>query len=312
MNTLLAVVLIAWMAQAAAQEQAMSPAQFAAELERLSDAVSSGAPGAVPSVRVPAVWAIEADGQRFEMPAIWLRTALSEAARNPDTWPSQRATILAQLQALRDETEGLTTSSSTAAPNPDAARAALTQVLAGPEFERMAQESAFARLRQRVTQWLIQAWERLGGARLGSRNTAILFAWMAVLVAVTALTIWLARFLRQPQRSRLALTAPHAARTPAGVWARQARQAADPREAIRCAYRAIISGLEEEGAWRSDDSRTPREYRRILAPDHRRHPLVADVTRRFEEIWFGARRATDDDRAAALTRLKEMGWLRAE
>jgi hypothetical protein len=246
------------------------------------------------------------------MPAIWLRTALREAVRNPDRWPSQRATILAQLQALRAEAEGLATSSSTSAPDPVAARAALTRVLAGPEFKRMAQESAFARLRQRITQWLIRTWERLGGARLGSRNTAILFAWMSVLVAVAALALWLVRFLRQPQRSRLALTAPHAARTPAGVWARQALDAADPRDAIRCAYRAIISGLEEEGAWRSDDSRTPREYLRILPADHRRHPIVADVTRRFEAIWFGARRATDDDRAAALTRLKEMGWLRAE
>jgi hypothetical protein len=50
----------------------------------------------------------------------------------------------------------------------------------------------------------------------------------------------------------------------------------------------------------------------MLPRDHRRHPLVADVTRRFEEIWFGARRATADDRDAALARLREMGCLPAE
>ena len=290
----------------------MSPTEFATELERVSNEVSTGPPGQVPSVRVPPAWAIETDGQRFEVPATWLRTALSEAAGNPNAWPSHRAEILAQLHALRGEVEGLTSPSSPSAPRPDAARAALTQVLAGHEFKGMAQESAVVRLRQRLTEWLIRMWERLGGARLGSRNTAVLFAWMAVLVAVTALAIWLMRFLRQPQRSRLALTAHPAARTPAGAWARRAWQAADPRDAIRCAYRAIIAGLEDEGAWRSDDSRTPREYLRILPPDHRRRPAVADVTRRFEEIWFGARRATDDDRDAALGRLKEMGWLRAE
>ena len=188
----------------------------------------------------------------------------------------------------------------------------LTGVLAGPEFTRMAQESAFARLRQRMTEWLIGLWQRLGGPRLGSRTTAILFAWIAVLVAAGALAIWLVRFLRHAERPRSALPAPHPARMPAGAWARQALAAADLREASRCAYRAVISGLEEEGAWRSDATRTPREYLRLLPVDHRRRPPVADVGRRFEEIWFGARTATDEDRAAALARLKEVGCLPAE
>jgi hypothetical protein len=312
-NRLLAIVLVAWIVPAAAQQPSMTPAEFASELQRLSEEVSnSGAPGVVPSIEVPAVWSVDAGGRRYEVPALWLQHSLNDARHNPAIWPAERARIRTRLEALRSEVEALVATTSTAGPDPAAARTALTEVLARPEFKRMAQESALARLRQRVTEWLIDVWQRLGGPRLGSRSTAMLFAWIAVLVAAGALGMWLLRFLRHAERPRLALTAPPPARTPAGTWARQALAAADPRDAIRCAYRAVVSALEEEGAWRSDDTRTPREYLRLLPANHRRRPPVADVTRRFEEIWFGARRATDNDRAAALARLKEIGCLPAE
>ncbi len=73
-----------------------------------------------------------------------------------------------------------------------------------------------------------------------------------------------------------------------------------------------MRGLEEEGAWRSDDTRTPREHVRLLPADHRRRPLFADVARRFEQVWFGGRAATPDDTRSELTRLQELGCLRIE
>ncbi|HEY0876013.1 MAG TPA: DUF4129 domain-containing protein [Vicinamibacterales bacterium] len=313
-NRLLAIALIAWMAPAAAQQSVMTPTEFAAELQRLSGEVSNvGEPGAVRSINVPAVWSVEAGGERYDVPALWLRSSLEDARRDPASWPSERAKVLTHLEALRLEAEALTgTVEQPGRPAPAEARAALAEVLARPEFKGMAQEGAFVRLRERLTEWLISVWQRLGGPRLGSRSTAILFAWIAVFVAAGALAIWLRRFLRQADRQQLALTPSPAARTPAGAWARQALAAADPRDAVRCAYRAVVSGLEEEGVWRSDDTRTPREYLRLLPVEHRRRPLVADVSRRFEEIWFGARAATDDDRAVALARLREIGCLPAD
>jgi hypothetical protein len=50
----------------------------------------------------------------------------------------------------------------------------------------------------------------------------------------------------------------------------------------------------------------------MLPPDHRRLGPFRDVSRRFEEIWFAARPATDADRAAVLGRLRETGCLPAE
>ena len=46
---------------------------------------------------------------------------------------------------------------------------------------------------------------------------------------------------------------------------------------------AVISRLEEEGAWRLDDTRTPREYLRLLPADHRRR-RVARYHRELVEV----------------------------
>ena len=86
----------------------------------------------------------------------------------------------------------------------------------------------------------------------------------------------------------------------------------DPREAVRCAYRAAVASLEEEGAWRADDTRTPREHLRLLPSGHRRRAIFADVAGRFEGVWFGGRTPTSDDARMVLSRLEELGCLRAE
>jgi hypothetical protein len=309
------IALVAIAVPAAAQSSpAMDPAAFATELQRISTVISSGAPGAVPDVRLPAVWTVETRGQRFEMPAIWLRQEIDAARLNPSAWPSKRFSLLAQLAALKIEAESLAAlHASPRVPDPAVARTALTGVLARPDFRRMAQQSAMSSLRQRISQWLLRIWDRLGGKALGRRGTALVFAWIAALLALGVLTAWLVQLIMRPDRhGRLALTAPSARRRSARAWARDAMQAADPREAARCAYRAAVCRFEEDGAWRPDDTRTPREYLRLLSPDHRGRGLLADVTRRFEEIWYGAREATEDDRQSLLARLRELGCLPAE
>ena len=82
------------------------------------------------------------------------------------------------------------------------------------------------------------------------------------------------------------------------------------REAVRCAYNAALVQLEEDGAWKVDEARTPREYLPMLrAADHRRPPLV-DLTQRFEQIWYGNRAITDDDTARVAAHLETLGCLR--
>jgi len=65
------------------------------------------------------------------------------------------------------------------------------------------------------------------------------------------------------------------------------------RDAVRVAYRAAVHRLEEEGALRADEARTPREYLGSLPAGHRRRPTLGRLTAAFERIWYGARVAPD-------------------
>jgi hypothetical protein len=302
------LLLNAW----AAPAQTLSPSAFAQELQRLEAAVSAGAPGQVPDVRPPSAWTVEANGQRIDVPGIGILRSLDEARRNPSLWPARRAALLEHLRALQAEVRALEAQTAAAADSQRAARATLDEVLAAPEFQRLRKQSALARLRQRFSEWLLDVWERLGGAALGRRGTATAFAWIVAIAALIVLATAVVRLILRPARRAALAPHPGGERHPARLWARKALAAADPREALRYAYTATIYGLEEEGVWSADDSRTPREYLRLLPHDHRRRRLVADLTVRFEEIWFAAREATENDRALALAGLKELGCLPAD
>jgi hypothetical protein len=301
------LLLNAW----AAPAQALSPSAFAQELQRLEAAVSDGAPGQVPDVRPPSAWTVEANGQRIDVPAAGILRSLDEARRNPSLWPARRAALLEHLRALQAEARALGTQASVA-DSRGAARATLEDVLAAPEFQRLRKQSALARLRQRFSEWLLDVWEQLGGAALGRRGTATAFAWIVAIAALIVLAAAVVRLILRPASRSTVAPQSDGERHPARLWARKALAAADPREALRYAYTATIYGLEEEGVWSADDSRTPREYLRLLPHDHRRRRLMADLTVRFEEIWFAAREATENDRALALAGLKELGCLPAD
>lgn len=312
---LLAAVLLAPVTSAA--QEAMSADAFARHLAELSAQLSGGTPGDVPDVRVPAVWTVESSEQRFEVPAVWLRQAVGEARRDPATWPRRRAEILPRLETLRLEAASLARrerrEAGSRSADTAAARRALTEVLARREFRGMAQQSAFDTLRQRVFAWFERLLQRLGGGPLGRRTTALALAWITTIFALAALAAWTVRLLRRssPPPHHFGVV-PEPDKASARTLARRALAAGDPREATRCAYRAIVACLEEEGQWARDGTRTPREYGRMLPPDHHRHVPFRDVARRFEEIWFAARPATDADRAAVLARLRETGCLPAE
>ena len=297
----------------AAREAALDPAVYAAELHDLSERVRLAEAATLREVvkTVPAEWQVSVGERTVEVPAAWLQQQLRLGVESPQEWPDIRARILETLQSAQAEARALQTGGAPA--DAAAARTALDRVLARPEFAQIARENAMARLQARVLEWLRRWWARLGGDRLAVRSTATVFAWIASLTALAVLAGWLIHMLRRTSRRPTATPeSPESRPVRADAWARQAAAAQDPRESARCAYRAVVSRFEEDGTWRVDAARTPREYVRILPRDHRRRSLVEDVARRFEEIWFGGRTATDDDRGAMLGRLRELGCLPVE
>ena len=309
----LAACLTGVAARATAQSSGAGPATFARELERLANRIEITGAAQLPDlvVSIPPAWTVHAGGETITVSSAWITRALEESRKNPAAWPKQRATLVARLKAA--EAEVVTLASAGPAPDLERSRRVAADILARDEFRRNAAESALAKLQRRIADWFVALWDRMGGSRLGTGKATTVLAWVVAFAALSGLVWWLlSRVLGPSGRSGLALTAPAPRRRSARAWARDAAASPDPREAVRCAYRAAVVSLEDEGAWRPDAARTPREHLRLLPSEHRRRTLFADVARRFEEIWFGARTATADDTRTVLARLVELGCLHGE
>ncbi len=295
-----------------APTSSLDPAAYASSLRELAERVRLARPDAIADIErsVPPVWKVDAGGQDVDVPGVWLQRRLRDGSQSPDRWPGIRAEILEGLSAAERDARELAVTSSH---HPAGVRATLDDVLARPEFAQISRDTAMARLQARLLEWFVGWWTRLGGDRLPVRSTATLFAWVASLAALSVLAGWLIHRLRSAGRAGASVADAEAGSgVSAEDWARRAAAAPDFREVARCAYRAVVSRFDEDGLWRADAARTPREYIRLLPRDHRRRPVVEDVARRFEEIWFGGRLATEDDRGAMLRRLRELGCLPAE
>jgi hypothetical protein len=198
------------------------------------------------------------------------------------------------------------------APDIHQARVVLTRVLERPEFRRSVLAAAADRLRQRLSSWFLRTWERITGGRIAPRTLALALAWIVTLSALAALSSAVVRsVMRARPTTPLDVRPAASARMGSGVWAREALAAADAREAVRCLYNAAICRLEEEGAWRADATRTPREYVRLLPSGHARRPVVEEVAALFEQVWYRGRPAAADDRQHVTRELEALGCVRS-
>jgi hypothetical protein len=297
----------------AAPASAIELSTFVSDLERLEGAISQAPPAGLAGVRatIPARWVVRVGEEDIEVGAGWVRTLIEDGERDPSRWPAYRARLLTRLAAVRRDAAAAAVAS--APPSAARGRTLLRDTLARREFEAGRTTSWLSVLREKFEQWLLEIWRRLGGERLGQRRTALVLAWMAVLAGLGVLVSWLVKtLLRATTDEALHLTVPEARRKSARAWAREALGAIDPAEAARCAYHAALKRLEEEGTWRMDETRTPREYLRLLPQPHVRRRLVADITHRFEQIRYGARPATAEDVRSIMAHLKELGCLPAD
>jgi hypothetical protein len=194
------------------------------------------------------------------------------------------------------------------------ARATVETILAGSEFQQSGASRWRERLQERVGKWFEDLLGRFGAGRGAARGTALVFAWAAAIAALIGLGFWFARTIADhPRGSVLSLGSGAIARPRARDLALRALAAArlgHTREAVRWAYGAALVRLEEQGVWRIDDARTPREYMPMLPATDRRHAVMLDLTRRFEQIWYGNRTAADDDARRVTDHLEVLGCLR--
>ena len=198
-------------------------------------------------------------------------------------------------------------------PDRTAARTALHGVLAQRAFAQARASTWQNDLLGRAERWLSDLWDRTLGRRVGQRTVARVLAWGAATAAVLALLVWLTRMtVRFREDGPLGIGATPPRRVPGRELAAEAAaliRAGRTREASRLAYRAAVQKLEEEGALKVDEARTPREYLALLPPPHRRRPSLSALTTAFERLWYGSHAASPDEGRSILALLQDLECL---
>jgi hypothetical protein len=317
MSRLAALLVACWLLPAVARAQTdtapvdVDLTAFVATLDALADATRAAATpadGATLARSLPAAWSVRAGSSRFIVPSRPIADAQKGSDEPGVAWDVARSEAVARIEGLRAEAAAL----DRAGPPPPAhVRSALQEVLAAPEFRGRQKYAGLVALYERFRDWL-RSWlpslDRTEGAVVPAVRW---FSWAVAALAFVLLAGLVWRLLQGATReTSIRSRPPRAVETlDARTWAARARAAVaagDAREAVRCAYHAMLHRLDEDGAWRLAEDRTPREYMRLLAPADHRQPAVAFVARLFEGTWYGGAEPKAADAQAAVGRLGEL------
>jgi hypothetical protein len=305
-------VLPAWAGAGQLPDGALDVPAFLGELEALAarvQAAESRDDAAALSRQLPPTWTVRAGDDRFTVAVGPIADALAVPPADPSAWTAARTRALARIVALRDEAAPLARSGT--AP-PVHVRGALAEVLAAPEFRGRQRYAGLVALADRVKQWL-RTWLPDVDRGTGEVSRIVRYATWGVTALAFGLLVWLTwRLLRGVSREAAVAPRPGRGLDPidARAWAARARAAAsggDAREAVRCAYHAVLHRLDEDGAWTIAEDRTPREYLRLLPPADRREAAVSFVARLFEGTWYGGAEPALDDARTAVRHLSDIG-----
>lgn len=179
---------------------------------------------------------------------------------------------------------------------------------------------AFTWLGEKIEQlydWLMSWWPHAGRPDEKAAFGGVPFVVIAIVLAIVAVLAILAfevmRKSKRVERAPLAASDPQTSRRDedplsrgANEWERYAAQLAAAgriREAIRAWYHAVLVTLYAAGILHFRKGRTNWEYVAMLAPALPWRGAFIELTRRFEEEWYGheesSREALDDCAARA-------------
>lgn len=280
------------------------------ELSRRLDGASAEQ-GAGVLRELPSHFDVRSSSGRFEVPMQPLARRLSPSG-DPAEWANRRRDAVRHVLALRAEAQSLLEAGESGAPT--GARERLRAILAAREFARHRTPRWLAEWRRRIVEWIDDMLSRLGVTAAASRNLALVLAWLATVAAVGGVALWLYRDLRtRPRGLDLGGRVSPVLTVSARDWALKAIAAAragDTRQAVRFAYRAALQRVEEQGGWRVDEARTPREYVRLLRPGDERDGVFTRIARQFEQVLYGRRTVTPEEMNHLAADLERLGCVR--
>jgi hypothetical protein len=286
-------------------------AAYVSELNRLHSALSDADPARAErlSVDLAPRWTVRTADGPVAVDLAWLVIGLRDA-HPAETWQPRRAHLLRRLRQLQEHARASLAPSDRSGV---ALRAAVTRVLADGEFSRPEQVGWRERLQRKVGQWVQTLMHSVGMPALAGRTLALVIAWTTAVAAGIGLAVLLVRtVLRRSGVQRFNLQPDHrrcASGRELAIRAVHAFTGGDLREGTRLAWAAVLRAMEEQGAWRVDESRTSREYLSLLGRDDARGEAVRQVARLFELVFYADRPASKDDAERVRQSLQTLGCL---
>jgi len=293
--------------RAGAQAPALPVSDYVVQLDAIRGALSAGPDAAARATALvralPGTITVQGSREQFDVSTESIRREF-RASQEGDT--AARGRLVRELRTMRSEAvRYMDAPAASAAP-----RALLAQILEGKEFRDLHGPTWADRLRQRMAEFFLKA---LG---LLFRQSAIptvgnILVYGLIALALLALAAAAYRFVRRRAPAEVLLSGmvmPSPMEWP--LWLAQAQAAAARgswRDAIHFSYWCAVAFLESQGAWRSDPSRTPREYLHLLPASSDERATLAALTRRFELVWYGDAHADEAAFAESIANLKKIG-----
>jgi len=285
----------------------LSLPQYIAALQQLRQDVLSVKDAPATSAlagNLPEEWRVTIDGRPYTLSTHALGQGLVEYANQHTT--ANRDALTAQLDLLLADAHAMQS------PSPDftAESTRLQEILSRHEFRNVRGETWWDRWKREAQQWL---WQLMSRFLLSSAFPTIsrIAIWALLALAIAVAAWWIVRTYQQKNIYTQFSGAPEiVSAKPWRDWEAEAKAAAQEgrwRDAVHLLYWAGISFLEGQGLWQPDLARTPREYLRLLPADDAHRDPLQQLTRSFEQVWYGNDVATADTFAGASALLEKMG-----
>ncbi|HEY6348088.1 MAG TPA: DUF4129 domain-containing protein [Candidatus Angelobacter sp.] len=301
---LLAVLLFFGTAQAG-----ISPSEYRRQLQQFSQRVEqlkdhpeqvgdliAGVPDKVPVI---------VDSQEYSLSYDWLKTGLKKFRQaDPKTRPGLLPPIEQRLQSLEQQAQAFESSPAASQQN----HAKVEEILSRREFRKTHRPGFLAIWWEKLMRAISNFFDR---HPIYGYSSLKLIIYLIVATAFIMFAIWVSRRFRLPTEDLPRQIMPFAPSAKGWrTWLAEAQASAQQghwREGIHLAYWAAISFLEEQGAWRPDRARTPREYLRMLGARKPQYPALSALTRKFEVVWYGHWNATAADFQETVGQLEKLG-----
>jgi len=286
----------------------LTVAEYRAELDHLLDAThqldSSGR--ALPSALqgLPQNWKVSAEQQDFEISTEGLRRDIRRFEHEQNL--NNASAIRVRIQSLRNDLDGFETSPQ----DVSGKREHLAALLAGPEFRDVRGPTFADRLKQKLLAILVRMLEFLfRSSAIPTISKFLVYGLIGLAVLTLGYLVYRQIKSASEQENVVPTDLPVSAKNWA-LWFSEAHAAAAQhnwREAIHLAYWAGISFLEQQGTWRPDRARTPREYLRLLSNSSEHRETLVALTRVFELTWYAKREADAGSFSQTVQALERLG-----